>query len=59
MRRGKLEKKERHNNALILQEERAKRTDQEQLQRLDEMFGKGKGAKKERARLDIESKGKK
>ena len=51
MRRGKLEKKERHNNALILQEERAKRTDQEQLKRLDKMFGKGKGAKKERTRL--------
>ena len=51
MRRGRLAKEERHNNALMLQEERAKRTDQEQLQRLDEMFGKGKGAEKERARL--------
>jgi hypothetical protein len=51
MRRGRLVKEERHNNALILQEERAKRTDEQQLQRLDKMFGKGKGAKKERAKL--------
>lgn len=31
--------------------ERTKRTAKQQLKRLDEMFGKGKGAKKERARL--------
>tara|TARA_Y100000593_G_scaffold75066_1_gene138378 strand:+ start:517 stop:786 length:270 start_codon:yes stop_codon:yes gene_type:complete len=30
---------------------RAKRTDQEQLVELDKLLGKGKGAKKERARL--------
>ena len=32
-------------------EARAKRTDQQQLAELDRVFGKGKGAKKERARL--------
>ena len=31
--------------------ERAKRTPQQQLERLDQMFGEGKGATKERARL--------
>lgn len=31
--------------------ERAKRTPQEQLKRLDRMFGEGKGAQKERRRL--------
>ncbi len=30
---------------------RAKRTDQQQLAELDKLLGKGKGAKKERARL--------
>lgn len=34
------------------QEARAKRTPQEQLKRLDEMLGEGKGAAKERARLE-------
>jgi len=33
------------------QEAAAKRTPQEQLKRLDMMFGKGKGATKERAKL--------
>lgn len=32
---------------------RAERTDEEQLARLDEMFGSGQGASKERARLAI------
>ena len=34
-----------------LRKARAKRTDQQQLAELDKVFGKGKGAKKERARL--------
>ena len=34
-----------------LRKARAKRTDQQQLAELDIVFGKGKGAKKERARL--------
>ena len=37
-------------NALTLNA-RAKRTDQQQLAELDRVFGKGNGAKKERARL--------
>ena len=41
----------RQGSAKKLQEARAKRTDQQQLNRLDKMFGKGKGAEKERARL--------
>jgi len=32
-------------------EERAKRTPQQQIERLDQMFGKGSGATKERAKL--------
>ena len=32
-------------------EARAERTDQQQLERLDKLLGKNKGAKKERARL--------
>ena len=35
--------------------ERAERTDKEQIKRLDEKFGKGKGAKKERKRLSESS----
>lgn len=34
-----------------LQAERANRTDQDQLKRLDTLFGKGQGAQRERARL--------
>ena len=34
-----------------LRKARAERTDQQQLAELDKVFGKGKGAKKERARL--------
>lgn len=33
-------------------EKRASLTDEQQLAKLDSMFGKGKGAKKERARLE-------
>ena len=35
--------------------ERAERPDKEQIKRLDEKFGKGKGAKKERKRLSESS----
>ena len=41
----------RQEQAEKLRKARAKRTDQEQLAELDRVFGKGKGAKKERARL--------
>jgi len=44
-----MEKKER---ALERQEVASKRTPQEQLARLDKMFGEGKGAQKERAKLN-------
>ena len=51
MRRGKQARDERRAKAEELVENRAKRTPQQQLTRLDEMFGKGNGARKERARL--------
>ena len=41
----------RQEQAEKLRKARAKRTDQQQLAELDKVFGKGKGAKKERARL--------
>jgi len=41
----------RHEAALLRQAERNERTDQEQLERLDSVFGPGLGAQKERARL--------
>jgi uncharacterized protein YdiU (UPF0061 family) len=41
----------RQEQADKLRQARAKRTDQEQLAELDRVFGKGNGAKKERARL--------
>lgn len=44
-------KEQRRENAARLAEERAKRSPQQQLDRLDKMFGKDQGAKKERARL--------
>ncbi len=44
-------KDDRRKRAVERQEERAKRTPQEQLMILDERFGEGKGAAKERARL--------
>ena len=40
-----------------LQEARAKRTDKQQLDRLDKLLGKNKGAKKERGRLKERVKG--
>ena len=42
---------ERREGAAERAVERAKRTPQQQLGQLDKMFGQGKGAKKERARL--------
>lgn len=42
---------ERRKQAEALAEERAKRTPEQQLARLDGMFGEGQGATKERARL--------
>jgi len=44
-------KVDRKKKADELMEERAKLTDKQQLARLDNLFGDGKGAKKERARL--------
>ena len=45
-------KDDRRRRANERQEARVKRTPQEQLKRLDEMLGEGKGAAKERARLE-------
>ena len=47
----KRSKEERRKEAEARQEERAKRTPQEQLARLDAMFGKDQGAARERERL--------
>ena len=41
----------RQEQAEKLRKARAERTDKQQLAELDRMFGKGKGAKKERAKL--------
>ena len=41
----------RQEQAEKLRKARAKRTDQQQLNRLDKLLGKNKGAKKERAKL--------
>ena len=50
----------RQEQAEKLRKARAKRTDQQQLGELDRVFGKGNGAKKERARLKVRiSEGKK
>ena len=46
-------KKARQEKAILLAEERAKRTDIQQLQALDKKLGKDKGAKKERALLHL------
>lgn len=43
---------DRRESAKRRQEERAKRSPLEQLQRLDSLLGKGEGAKRERARLE-------
>ena len=47
----KRSRQERREESLIRQEERNKRTSQQQLAHLDKVLGKGKGATKERARL--------
>ena len=44
-------RQQRRENALILQEERGKRSAKEQLALLDKRLGNGVGAKKERAKL--------
>jgi hypothetical protein len=45
------QRKRRQESAKKCEEARAKLTDQQQLERLDKLLGKNKGAKKERARL--------
>ena len=54
-------KQDRQKEATQRQEERNSISDQKQLNKLDDMFGKGKGATKERKRLvaRIEKGGKK
>jgi hypothetical protein len=47
---------ERRARAKELLVERAKRTDKQQIARLDKMFGKGQGATRERARLATKEK---
>jgi len=54
MRRGKEDRARRRENAEALAVERSKRTPMQQLRRLDEKLGVGKGAEKERARLKEE-----
>lgn len=44
--------KTRQQRANKLTAERAKRSDKQQLERLNKMFGKNNGAKKERAQLE-------
>jgi ABC-type enterochelin transport system substrate-binding protein len=49
--KGSVVKEAARKRAGEMAEERAKRTSQQQIERLDQMFGKGKGATKERAKL--------
>lgn len=56
MRRGQVAKADRRGRAELLAEKRSRRTAEQQLGRLDQLLGKGKGAKKERARLAKEDK---
>jgi ABC-type enterochelin transport system substrate-binding protein len=51
MKKGSFAKQERRERAEELATERATRTPQQQLERLDQMFGEGQGATKERAQL--------
>lgn len=55
--RGKEAREDRRQRATALAEARAKRTPKQQLNRLDSMFGKGQGARKERARLQKQMNG--
>ena len=48
-----LRKREKRENARKLAEDRASRTDKEQLEHLDSINGRGKGAVKERAKLNL------
>lgn len=45
------QRQRRQESAKRCEEARAKRTNEQQLAHLDELLGKGKGAKKERAKL--------
>ena len=49
--KGGFAKQGRRERAERIADERAKRTPQQQIERLDQMFGEGQGAAKERARL--------
>ena len=51
MRKGQEATEVRRNRAEELANDRLGRTPQQQLMRLDKMFGKGNGAAKERAKL--------
>jgi len=44
-------KQDRQKEAIVRQKKRSFLSDQDQLNKLDEVFGKGKGAAKERKRL--------
>ena len=50
--KARAKRTDKHEAALELLKKRATRTDREQLDKLDELLGAGKGAKKERARLN-------
>jgi hypothetical protein len=52
------QRKRRQESAQRCAKARAKRTDQEQLDRLNKLLGKNKGAKKERARIENKVKSK-
>jgi|3_EtaG_2_1085321.scaffolds.fasta_scaffold00687_39 hypothetical protein len=52
MRRGPVERERRRAAAELREEARANLSPQQQLERLDALLGEGKGAVKERARLE-------
>ena len=49
--RGIVRREELRNEANVRREKRSRISDSEQIKNLDNIFGEGKGAKKERARL--------